>query len=110
MRKPSQILAPMALIALMGGSLTGCVETIVGGAATVGLAAAQEVDMPLQKKRLPRGLQAEEMEEQVQSLRCINQLKQTFSRIVDFHSLTEIYKSGEPIKENELILSSVTVS
>ena len=50
------------------------------------------------------------MEEQVQSLRCINQLKQTFSRIVDFHSLTEIYKSGEPIKENELILSSVTVS
>lgn len=42
MRKPSQILAPMALIALMGGSLTGCVETIVGGAATVGLAAAQE--------------------------------------------------------------------
>ncbi len=42
MRKPSQILGPLALFALMGGGLTGCVETVVGGAATVGLAAAQE--------------------------------------------------------------------
>ncbi len=42
MRKTSQILAPLALVTLIGGSLSGCVEAIVGGAASVGLAAAQE--------------------------------------------------------------------
>ncbi len=40
----------------------------------IGLAAAQEVDMPLQKKRLPRGLQAEEMEERIDQWRIQLQL------------------------------------
>lgn len=42
MPKITQLAMPVALLGLMGPALSGCAEAIVGGAASVGLAVAQE--------------------------------------------------------------------